>query len=536
MAIRQSASIRNSAEINISNGARFNVYEPNALSPMAAVNLTGTASEFFLIFGQQIGSLSGGAETQVTFNAGVVLTTGTNNMDAVFNGNLGANGRGALTKVGTGSFTLNERSSYSGPTMVNGGSLIVNGSIVSSSGVTVATGALLGGSGIVPATVVNGGTLSPGNSPGTLEVRGNLTFNPGSTYLVEVQGAVSDRVKVSGAAALAGTLRLVPLGGAYSFNNPYTLLSATRGTTGTFSRVDTTGTFGDGVTTLVSYTVNDVLLTLAPKRLTPVDPPVGPPPTPPNPPVDPPPAPSNPTDGSPATPPGPRSAGVTGPRNVYAVARAVDQAVETGGDPSSLFAIYNLPAASIPAAVNSLSGEVHTAAPAMAHLASDQFLRVMLDPTAAGRLGAGSAGPGAAAYSGFARKGADQPAASRLDAPFYSVWGSAYGSYGRSDGNAQIGSAKRSIDDAHLATGVDVRLMSGMLAGIAVSGGKARASLPGVLGKIDADVFQAGLYGMAQLGPAKLGAALSYARLENDVSRSIPVLGSGLSSSYATTA
>lgn len=78
--------------------------------------------------------------------------------------------------------------------------------------------------------------------------------------------------------------------------------------------------------------------------------------------------------------------------------------------------------------------------------------------------------------------------------------------------------------------------MPGTIAGVAVSGGKARASLPGVLGKIDADVFQAGLYGMTQLGPVKLGAALSYARLENDVSRSIPVLGSSLASSYATTA
>jgi outer membrane autotransporter protein len=135
------------------------------------------------------------------------------------------------------------------------------------------------------------------------------------------------------------------------------------------------------------------------------------------------------------------------------------------------------------------------------------------------------------------RKGADQPVApSRLDVPFYSVWGSAYGSYGRTDGNAAIGSAKRTIDDAHLATGIDVRLLPGTVAGIAVSGGKARASLPGLIGKIDADVFQAGLYGVTQLGPVRLGGALSYARLENDVSRGIPALGSSLSSSYATTA
>ena len=70
---------------------------------------------------------------------------------------------------------------------------------------------MLGGSGTVPMTVINGGTLSPGNSPGTLTVQGNLTFSPGSTYLVEIRGAVSDRVDVGGTAALVGALRLDPI-------------------------------------------------------------------------------------------------------------------------------------------------------------------------------------------------------------------------------------------------------------------------------------------------------------------------------------
>ncbi|WID97154.1 autotransporter domain-containing protein [Bosea vestrisii] len=511
--IGQGGSILNSTAINISNGARFVVFEPNALSSTGAVSLTGAGSQFETLFDQRIGSLAGGADTNVILSPGVVLTTGANNTSTIFSGTIGSIfGDGSLTKVGTGSFTLNGVNTYEGATLVNAGSLIVNGSIAASSSVTVAAGATLGGAGVVPTTVINGGTLSPGNSPGTLTVRGDLTLNAGSTYLAEVQGANADRVDVSGTASLAGTLRIVPLGGAYTFSSPYTLLSATGGRTGTFSPVDTTGSFGDGVTTTVSYTSNDVQLTLTPKPLTPVDPPV--------------------------MSPGPGFIGVTGPKNAYAIGRAIDRAVADGADPSSLFGIYNLPAASIPAAVNSLSGEVHTAAPAMANAASDQFLRVMLDPTAMGRLGdAGAAGPGAAAFSGLARKGADRPAGpSRLDLPFYSVWGSAYGSHGRTDGSAYIGSARRTIDDAHLATGIDVRLQPGTVAGVALSGGKARASLPGVIGKVDAEVFQAGLYGVTQLGPVRLGAALSYARLENDIRRSIPVLGSSLSSSYATTA
>ncbi|MGO4739931.1 autotransporter outer membrane beta-barrel domain-containing protein, partial [Bosea sp. 2KB_26] len=78
--------------------------------------------------------------------------------------------------------------------------------------------------------------------------------------------------------------------------------------------------------------------------------------------------------------------------------------------------------------------------------------------------------------------------------------------------------------------------MPGTVAGFAVSGGSARSSLAGGLGKAEADVFQAGLYGTTRLGPLNLAAAFGYGRLENDVKRSIPVLGSALSSSYATTA
>ncbi|WP_336814696.1 autotransporter domain-containing protein [Bosea sp. MMO-172] len=503
MRIGPGGSLLNSTAINISNGAHFNVIAPSALSPTVAVSLTGVGSLFSLTASQSIGSLAGTAATRVWLDPGMMLTTGGNHTSTVFSGNLGANGEGSLTKIGTGAFTLTGTNGYTGATAVNAGSLIVNGSIASSSGVTVAAGALLGGTGVVPTTVLNGGTLSPGNSPGALTVNGNLTFNPGSTYLAEIQGANADRVNVTGTAALAGTLRLAPLGGAYTFNSAYTLLSAAGGRTGVFGPVDATGSFGAGVTLTVSYTANDVLLTLTPNALT----------------------------------PGTPGFGVTAPRNAYAVATAVDIAVANGSDPSSLFGIYNLPAAAIPAAVNSLSGEVHTAAPAMANVVSDQFLRTMLDPTAAGRLGAAPAGPGAATFSGLVRKGADEPAApSRLDVPFYSVWGSAYGSYGRTDGNAAIGSTKRTIDDAHLATGIDVRLLPGTIAGIAVSGGRARASLPDLVGKVDADVFQAGLYGTTQLGPVKLGGAMSYAQLENEVSRSIPALRSSLSSSYATTA
>ncbi len=380
---------------------------------------------------------------------------------------------------------------------------MVNGSLENSI-VTVGVGGTLGGSGKVGALTVNG-TLSPGNSPGTLTVAGNLTLGAGSTYVAEVQGAVADRVNVGGTASLAGTLRLVPLGGAYSFNSPYTLLSAAGGRSGTFGTVDTTGSFGAGVATSLSYTANDVLLTLTAGSLAPIV--------------------------------GPSSLGVTAPANALAVASGIDRAVASGADASPLFALYNQPAAAIPGAVNQLSGEVHTATGAIGNAVAGSFLGTMLDGALPGRLGSAAPAPGTAAFSSRLSKGHDLSAKhSLLDQPRFALWGATFGAASRTEGDAVVGSARRSLDDAHLAVGADLRLLPDTVVGAAASIGKARASLAGGLGKVETDVFQAGLYGMTKIGGLNLSAAGGYARLDNDVSRAVPVLGNSLTSDYASTA
>ncbi|MBW4656998.1 MAG: autotransporter-associated beta strand repeat-containing protein [Kaiparowitsia implicata GSE-PSE-MK54-09C] len=453
---------------------------------------------------QTIGSLSG---TGNVLLGGTTLTAGGNNSSTTFSGTI--SGAGSLLKDGTGTLTLNGTNTYTSATQVFGGSLVVDGSVATP--VIVHAGATLAGSGSVGATTV-GGTLSPGNSPGTLTVNGNLVMGVASTYIAEVQGSVADRVNVTGTASLAGTLRIVPLGGAYTFNSAYTLLSAAGGLGGTsFGPVDTTGSFGDGVTTTVSYTANDVQLTLAPKALAPI--------------VD------------PVVPTSPRL-NVGRPANAHAVASAIDGAVANGADPSALFGIYNLSSAAIPAAVNSLSGEVHTAAPAMAHVASDQFLRTMLDGSGSGRLSGAPGGPaGAAGFSADLPLRQDGPGRPTFDPARFTLWGATFGSTGRNDGDRAVGSANRNLSDAHVAVGADIRLGSSTVVGAAVAGGQARASLSGGLGKAEADVFQAGLHGRTTLGTVNLAAALGYARLETDTTRAIPALGlTGVAASYATQA
>ncbi|WP_149086806.1 autotransporter serine protease [Pseudomonas prosekii] len=125
---------------------------------------------------------------------------------------------GSLTKSGAGRLLLSGDSTYRGPTTVNGGLLVVNGSLTSA--VTVNDNGTLGGSGRIGALSANAGaTVAPGNSIGTLQVAGDVTFAPGSTYAVELSPTSSDRIVAGGIATVSGaTVSL-------SLENSPTLLS-----------------------------------------------------------------------------------------------------------------------------------------------------------------------------------------------------------------------------------------------------------------------------------------------------------------------
>ncbi|MGE8354262.1 MAG: autotransporter domain-containing protein [Pseudomonas protegens] len=118
--------------------------------------------------------------------------------------------QGSLIKSGAGWLVLDGDSSYRGPTRVDGGLLAVNGHLQST--VTVNAGGTLGGSGQVAGLTANAGaTVAPGNSIGTLHVAGNLDFQPGSRYVVELSPEASDRIVATGQASLNGAqLSLVP--------------------------------------------------------------------------------------------------------------------------------------------------------------------------------------------------------------------------------------------------------------------------------------------------------------------------------------
>ncbi|MBC3205339.1 autotransporter domain-containing protein [Pseudomonas sp. SWRI111] len=111
--------------------------------------------------------------------------------------------QGSLIKSGGGQLVLAGNNTYRGPTTVNGGLLTVNGSLASA--VTVNANGTLGGSGRIATLLANNGArVAPGNSIGTLNVAGDVTFAPGSTYAVELSPTASDRLVAGGSASVSG--------------------------------------------------------------------------------------------------------------------------------------------------------------------------------------------------------------------------------------------------------------------------------------------------------------------------------------------
>jgi len=106
----------------------------------------------------------------------------------------------------------------------------------------------------------SGGTFPPGSSPGTMTVQGNLAFQSGAFYLVQITPATASTTNASGTATLAGTVQAAFVPGSYMART-YTILTANGGTVGTFDRLATAGLPTDFQASL-SYTGNSAILNL----------------------------------------------------------------------------------------------------------------------------------------------------------------------------------------------------------------------------------------------------------------------------------
>lgn len=152
----------------------------NGLSANSLVTVADGATLDLNDFSNIIGDLSGAGS--VTLGTGT-LTLGGNNSSNLFSGTIGT-GTGGITKTGSGTFTLSGNNTYTGLTTVAAGRISMNGQIAGA--VTVMDGATLGGTGTISGLVTVDGTLSPGDSIGSLTISDDLILNSGSTTVIEI--------------------------------------------------------------------------------------------------------------------------------------------------------------------------------------------------------------------------------------------------------------------------------------------------------------------------------------------------------------
>jgi autotransporter-associated beta strand protein len=405
-------------------------------------------------------------------------------------------GFGTFNKIGSSVWTLTGTSSYAGPININGGTLDVNGNIASASGVMVNAGGTLGGDGPVANTTIRAdGIFAPGDgTPGSsMTVSGNLAFQSGALYLVQLNSTTSTFANVTGVATLAGTVG-ASLAAGNMVMKRYTILTAAGGFNGAFDGVGVVGVPGSLIATL-SYDPTHAYLNFA------------------------------------------LNFGATPGMSVNQqnVGNGLANFFNTSGGIPLAFASLS------PAGLTQVSGQSATGSQQATFAAMNLFLGVLTDPFVTGRS-AGETGGTSATPFAEEGNGADVDAAKKLrdafaklpteaDAarknqfdPHWSVWGAAYGGGSSTDGNAALGSSAVTARAFGFVTGADYRISPFTLAGFALAGGGTNFNVNG-FGTGRSDLFQAGAFVRQNVGPAYVSAALAYGWQDITTDRTVTVAG-----------
>jgi autotransporter-associated beta strand protein len=201
----------------------------NVLPATSALNIAAGGVLDLAGISQTIGSLSGSGV--MTNMGGPASLTIDNTGDTTFAGGIDdASLSDALRVVqeGSGTTLLSGANTYHGTTTVNGGKLLVDGSI-GSGAVTVSNGTL-GGNGVIGGTVAvqSNGTLAPGGDLSTLTVSNNVSLEPGSTTVLEIShtAQTNDQLALTGILTYGGTLVVTNLSGTLAAGDRFQLFQA----------------------------------------------------------------------------------------------------------------------------------------------------------------------------------------------------------------------------------------------------------------------------------------------------------------------
>jgi fibronectin-binding autotransporter adhesin len=201
----------------------------NFVPTMSELILSAPDADGTLIFQNGIGTLSSAASP---ISRTIRVANGSAAVDARLAGVVSA--EGGLIKTGPGTLEMSAVNTYTGPTTVDEGELIVSGSLNASSPVSVnsdgtlivsGTGKVAGpltvngggkvrgsstpatGTSLSAVTINPGGTIAPGSGVGTLNT-GSVAFN-GGDFALEITDAVTfDKLNVTGTVSLTNPVDL----------------------------------------------------------------------------------------------------------------------------------------------------------------------------------------------------------------------------------------------------------------------------------------------------------------------------------------
>jgi autotransporter-associated beta strand protein len=459
---------------------------------LSGAGTLGDASSTTTVYG---GTLDLGTTTQTQSSVnlyGGTIQNGGLNASIFANGgtikDLG--GTGSLTTM-DGTTTLLGTNSYSGDTIVYGGTLDVRGTITGTSSVGVYDGATLTGAGIIDppfVTIYSGGTFKPGDgTAGSFTtVEGSLAFQSGAIYSVTIDPSTASFAKVIAGHTSPGTVTIdsgatvnaVFANGSY-ISKTYTILTTTDGRSGTFNPTVKTTNLPTNFHTSLGYDANNAYLNLALNY----------------------------------TPTGP-SAPVFAPlnQNQRNAANAVINVFNAGGAIPIAFGALT------PTGLSQASGETSAGSQQTTFDAMNLFMGVMTDPFAAGRND--DVSPSAGGVSSYAEEHSPRSAYAMFTKampvkadPFaqrWNVWATGFGGSQTTDGNAAAGSNTSTSRIYGAAVGADYRVSPNTLAGFAMSGGGTTFSVANG-GSGRSDLFQVGGFVRHTIGTGYLSAALSYA-------------------------
>jgi autotransporter-associated beta strand protein len=246
----------------------------NASTPSSTYTFGGTITGTGDLIKQGIGTqiLTGTSLfTGTTFITGGTLVATTSSLQGpvtnfsaleVSQGSTGSfagaiSGTGTVTKSGVGNAIFSGTSTYTGPTVVSGGRLSVNGAL-GNTAVSVNPGGTLGGAGSITGSVavVPGGTLSPGNSIASLAV-GALSLSGtdsspqpmASTYAYEVDSSLLGSLGVAADLTVASGNLDIGAGAILSFTDIASTVQPFVPTSTVFALINYSGAWNGGLFT-----------------------------------------------------------------------------------------------------------------------------------------------------------------------------------------------------------------------------------------------------------------------------------------------